>query len=148
MGYNRHVQTDMGDQGARLMGRDEAPTTLDDSVRGICARVCCHSPELPRRNPRFRLPTPGPLASAVNLKSTFPYAFFWFRVHSGERKERKDSDADVRLQCRSVRQPRRRRRDSLCVMRMGRQFLGSRTIGMECHGRCLSVFTWKNLSLI
>lgn len=36
----RHVQTDMGAQGARLMGRPEAPVTLDDSVNGICARVC------------------------------------------------------------------------------------------------------------
>lgn len=35
----RHVQTDMGDSGARLMGRKEAPTTLQQSVDGICARV-------------------------------------------------------------------------------------------------------------
>ncbi|KAK4235195.1 hypothetical protein C8A03DRAFT_18032 [Achaetomium macrosporum] len=34
-----HVQTDMGDQGARLMGRKEAPTTLRESVEGICARI-------------------------------------------------------------------------------------------------------------
>ncbi len=35
----RHVQTDMGDTGARLMGRKEAPTTIQESVEGICARV-------------------------------------------------------------------------------------------------------------
>ncbi|KAB8203746.1 hypothetical protein BDV35DRAFT_384103 [Aspergillus flavus] len=34
-----HVQTDMGDQGARLMGRPQAPTTVADSVAGICARI-------------------------------------------------------------------------------------------------------------
>ncbi|KAK9781102.1 putative Norsolorinic acid ketoreductase nor1 [Seiridium cardinale] len=34
-----HVQTDMGAQGARLMGRKEAPVTIDDSVNGICARI-------------------------------------------------------------------------------------------------------------
>ncbi|OGM47494.1 aflatoxin biosynthesis ketoreductase nor-1 [Aspergillus bombycis] len=34
-----HVQTDMGDQGARLMGRPRAPTTVADSVAGICARI-------------------------------------------------------------------------------------------------------------
>ncbi|EME39084.1 dehydrogenase-like protein [Dothistroma septosporum NZE10] len=34
-----HVQTDMGDSGARLMGRKEAPTTLQQSVDGICARI-------------------------------------------------------------------------------------------------------------
>ena len=35
----RHVQTDMGDVAARLMGRKEAPTTIQDSVEGICGRV-------------------------------------------------------------------------------------------------------------
>ena len=35
----RHVQTDMGDTGARLMGRKEAPTTIQESVEGICVRV-------------------------------------------------------------------------------------------------------------
>ena len=30
----------MGAQGARLLGRSEAPTTLEASVDGICARVC------------------------------------------------------------------------------------------------------------
>jgi hypothetical protein len=44
----RHVQTDMGDQGARLMGRKEAPTTLQESVNGICARVLPPSPQLMR----------------------------------------------------------------------------------------------------
>ncbi|CAK4034463.1 aflatoxin biosynthesis ketoreductase nor-1 [Lecanosticta acicola] len=34
-----HVQTDMGDQGARLMGRKSAPTTVSDSVRGVFARI-------------------------------------------------------------------------------------------------------------
>ncbi|KAK4175374.1 hypothetical protein QBC36DRAFT_331608 [Triangularia setosa] len=34
-----HVQTDMGDQGARLMGRSKAPTTIDESITGICARI-------------------------------------------------------------------------------------------------------------
>lgn len=34
----------MGDQGARLMGRKEAPTTLETSVNGICARVCLSFP--------------------------------------------------------------------------------------------------------
>ncbi|KAK3904911.1 hypothetical protein C8A05DRAFT_42060 [Staphylotrichum tortipilum] len=34
-----HVQTDMGDVGARLMGRKEAPTTIQESVDGICARI-------------------------------------------------------------------------------------------------------------
>ncbi|KAE8362109.1 hypothetical protein BDV27DRAFT_160071 [Aspergillus caelatus] len=34
-----HVQTDMGDQGARLMGRPQAPTTVADSVAGICAWI-------------------------------------------------------------------------------------------------------------
>ncbi|RMJ28736.1 hypothetical protein PHISP_00381 [Aspergillus sp. HF37] len=34
-----HVQTDMGEQGARLMGRKEAPTTIGESVAGIRART-------------------------------------------------------------------------------------------------------------
>ncbi|KAL2128594.1 hypothetical protein VTI74DRAFT_8961 [Chaetomium olivicolor] len=34
-----HVQTDMGAAAARLMGRDEAPTTLKESVDGILARI-------------------------------------------------------------------------------------------------------------
>lgn len=56
---NRHVQTDMGDQGARLMGRKEAPTTLEDSVRGICTRVC-PLPEFPSKHPYSLSPDPLP----------------------------------------------------------------------------------------
>lgn len=42
MGLGSHVQTDMGDQGARLMGRSKAPTTIEESITGICARVCSY----------------------------------------------------------------------------------------------------------
>ncbi|KAL2867506.1 SDR family oxidoreductase [Aspergillus lucknowensis] len=34
-----HIQSDMGAQAARLFGRKEAPTTIDESVSGICARM-------------------------------------------------------------------------------------------------------------
>lgn len=37
---SRHIQSDMGAQAARLFGRKEAPTTIEESVTGICARVC------------------------------------------------------------------------------------------------------------
>ncbi|KAL4988009.1 putative sterigmatocystin biosynthesis ketoreductase stcE [Aspergillus falconensis] len=34
-----HIQSDMGAQAARLFGRKEAPTTIVESVTGICARI-------------------------------------------------------------------------------------------------------------
>ncbi|KAL4789095.1 hypothetical protein BDV19DRAFT_397449 [Aspergillus venezuelensis] len=34
-----HIQSDMGAQAARLFGRKEAPTTIKESVTGICARM-------------------------------------------------------------------------------------------------------------
>ncbi|KAL4769276.1 putative sterigmatocystin biosynthesis ketoreductase stcE [Aspergillus nidulans var. acristatus] len=34
-----HIQSDMGAQAARLFGRKEAPTTIEESVAGICARM-------------------------------------------------------------------------------------------------------------
>ncbi|KAI9373004.1 putative sterigmatocystin biosynthesis ketoreductase stcE [Aspergillus egyptiacus] len=34
-----HIQSDMGAQAARLFGRKEAPTTIAESVTGICARM-------------------------------------------------------------------------------------------------------------
>jgi len=37
---SRHIQSDMGAQAARLFGRKEAPTTIEESVTGICFRVC------------------------------------------------------------------------------------------------------------
>lgn len=37
---SRHIQSDMGAQAARLFGRKEAPTTIEESVTGICLRVC------------------------------------------------------------------------------------------------------------
>ncbi|KAL4917411.1 hypothetical protein BDW62DRAFT_201843 [Aspergillus aurantiobrunneus] len=40
-----HIQSDMGAQAARLFGRKEAPTTIDESVSGICARMAEASKE-------------------------------------------------------------------------------------------------------
>ncbi|KAL2819645.1 hypothetical protein BDW59DRAFT_174765 [Aspergillus cavernicola] len=40
-----HIQTDMGAQAARLFGRKEAPTSIDESVTGICARMAEASKE-------------------------------------------------------------------------------------------------------
>ncbi|KAL4784874.1 hypothetical protein BJX76DRAFT_347442 [Aspergillus varians] len=40
-----HIQSDMGAQAARLFGRKEAPTTIDESVTGICARMAEASKE-------------------------------------------------------------------------------------------------------
>ncbi|KAL4865138.1 hypothetical protein BDV12DRAFT_175087 [Aspergillus spectabilis] len=40
-----HIQTDMGAQAARLFGRKEAPTTIEESVSGICARMAEASKE-------------------------------------------------------------------------------------------------------
>ncbi|KAL2850261.1 putative sterigmatocystin biosynthesis ketoreductase stcE [Aspergillus pseudoustus] len=34
-----HIQSDMGAQAARLFGRKEAPTTIEESVAGICGRM-------------------------------------------------------------------------------------------------------------
>ncbi|KAK4981173.1 NADP-dependent oxidoreductases 1 [Elasticomyces elasticus] len=34
-----HVQTDMGDQGAKLMGRPEAPVTMERCIKGVTARI-------------------------------------------------------------------------------------------------------------
>ncbi|KIA75631.1 ketoreductase [Aspergillus ustus] len=34
-----HIQSDMGAQAARLFGRKEAPTTIDESVAGVCTRM-------------------------------------------------------------------------------------------------------------
>ncbi|KAL3458186.1 hypothetical protein BJX64DRAFT_228447 [Aspergillus heterothallicus] len=38
-GLARHIQSDMGAQAARLFGRKEAPTTINESVAGICTRM-------------------------------------------------------------------------------------------------------------
>ncbi|KAL4898951.1 putative sterigmatocystin biosynthesis ketoreductase stcE [Aspergillus multicolor] len=40
-----HIQSDMGAQAARLFGRTEAPTTIEESVAGICARMAEASKE-------------------------------------------------------------------------------------------------------
>lgn len=43
-GDDSWVQTDMGNAGARANGMDEAPLTLDASVKGMLDRVCCSFP--------------------------------------------------------------------------------------------------------
>ena len=37
---NRLVQTEMGSRNAQFIGLEEAPVTVEDTVRGITAQVC------------------------------------------------------------------------------------------------------------